>query len=44
MAKNVGKTKEEFDKEVNNDMVNRIANELLMKKLIAFLRENNEIK
>ena len=44
MAKNVGKTKEEFDKEVNNDMVNHIANELLMKKLIAFLRENNEIK
>ena len=44
MAKNVGKDLEEFKKQVNNDMVNRIANELLMKKLINFLHENNEIK
>ncbi|MBR6778996.1 MAG: trigger factor [Clostridia bacterium] len=43
MAKNTGKSLEEFKKQVNNDMVNRIANELLMKKLIAFLRENNTI-
>ena len=44
MAKNMGKDLEEFKKTVNNDMVNQIANELLMKKLIAFLHENNEIK
>ena len=44
MAKNVGKDVEEFKKQVNNDMVNRIANELLMKKLIDFLHVNNEIK
>ena len=44
MAKNVGKEVEEFKKQVNNDMVNRIANELLMKKLIDFLHANNEIK
>ena len=44
MAKNVGKSLEEYKKQVNNDMVNHIANELLMKKLLAFLRENNEIK
>ena len=44
MAKNMGKKLEDFQKEVNNDMVNQIANELLMKKLIAFLHENNEIK
>lgn len=43
MAKNVGKTMEEYKKQVNNDMVNRIANELLMKKLINFLHENNTI-
>ena len=44
MAKNVGKDLEEYKKQVNNDMVNHIANELLMKKLINFLHENNEIK
>ncbi len=44
MAKDVGKDVEEYKKQVNNDMVNRIANELLMKKLINFLHENNEIK
>lgn len=44
MAKNVGKDVEEYKKQVNNDMVNQIANELLMKKLLAFLHENNEIK
>jgi hypothetical protein len=44
MAKNVGKDVEEYKKQVNNDMVNSIANELLMKKLLNFLHENNEIK
>ena len=44
MAKNVGKSLEEYKKQVNNDMVNHIANELLMKKLLNFLHENNEIK
>ena len=44
MAKNVGQTLEEYKKQVNNDMVNSIANELLMKKLLNFLHENNEIK
>ena len=44
MAKNVGKNVEEYKKQANNDMVNQIANELLMKKLLNFLHENNEIK
>ncbi len=44
MAKNVGKSLEEYKKQVNNDMVNHVANELLMKKLLNFLHENNEIK
>lgn len=44
MAKNVGKDLEEYKKQVNNDMVNQIANELLMKKIIEFLRANNTIK
>ena len=43
MAKNIGKDLEEFKKTVNNDMVNQIANEILMKKLMTFLHENNEI-
>ena len=43
MAKNVGKTLEEYKKQVNNDMVNHIANELLMKKLLEFLHTNNTI-
>ena len=43
MAKNVGKSLEEYKKEVNNDMVNHVANELLMKKLLNFLHENNTI-
>ena len=43
MAKNVGKSLEDYKKEVNNDMVNQIANELLMKKLLNFLHENNTI-
>ena len=43
MAKNVGKDLEEYKKQVNNDMVNHIANELLMKKLLEFLHTNNTI-
>lgn len=43
MAKNVGKDVEEYKKSVNNDMVNRIANELLMKKIVEFLHANNTI-
>ena len=43
MAKNVGKDVEEYKKQVNNDMVNRLANELLMKKIIEFLHANNTI-
>lgn len=43
MAKNVGKSLEEYKKQVNNDMVNHIANELLMKKLLEFLHTNNTI-
>ncbi len=44
MAKNTGKSLEEFKKHVNNDMINHIANEILMKKLVEFLKNNNEIK
>lgn len=44
MAKNVGKSFDDYKKEVNNDMVNRIANELIMKKLMNFLHEHNTIK
>jgi len=43
LAKDSGKSVEEFKKQVNNDMVNRIANELLMKRLVDFLRANNTI-
>ncbi len=44
MAKNTGKTVEEFKKQVNDSMVNHIANDLLMKKIVDFLHANNEIK
>ena len=44
MAKNVGKTVEEYKKQVNDSMVNQIANDLLMKKIVDFLHANNEIK
>ena len=39
-----GKSLEEYKKTVNEDMINHIANELIMKKLLGFLRENNNIK
>lgn len=38
------KTLEEYKKNVNEDMINRIANELIMKNLLDFLRKNNTIK
>lgn len=44
IAKSAGKPYEEFKKQVNNDLVNRVANELLMSKLIDFLHKNNTIK
>lgn len=44
MAKNVGKTVEEYKKQVNDSMINHIANDLLMKKIVDFLHANNEIK
>ncbi len=44
LAKSANKTKEEFKKQVNNDLVNQIANELLMKKILDFLHTNNTIK
>ena len=44
IAKGAGKPYEEFKKQVNNDLVNRVANELLMSKLIDFLHKNNTIK
>ena len=44
MAKNVGKTVEEYKKQVNDSMVNHIANDLIMKKIVDFLHANNEIK
>jgi len=44
IAKSSNQDVKEFKKQVNNEMVNRIANELLMKKLIDFLHANNTIK
>ena len=35
---------EEYKNNIGNDGVNRIANEMLMKKLLDFLRQNNTIK
>lgn len=43
LAKNSGKSLEEFKKEVNNDTVNRIANELLMKRIVDLLLANNKV-
>lgn len=43
MAKNAKQSVEDFKKHVNNDYINRIANELLMNKLITFLHKNNTI-
>ena len=43
MAKAAKQPVEEFKKHVNNDYINRVANELLMNKLIEFLHKNNTI-
>lgn len=37
-------TLEDYKKTVNEDMINRFANELIMKNLLDFLRKNNTIK
>ena len=39
-----GMKAEEYKKAIGGDGINRIANELLMKKLLDFLRQNNTIK
>ena len=44
MAETQGVKVEEYKKNIGNDGVNRIANELLMKKLLDFIRQNNTIK
>lgn len=44
MAKNTGKTLEEIKREDNNNMVNHVANEMLMKKITDFLLANNTVK
>lgn len=44
MAKNTGKTLEEIKRQDNNNMVNHVANEMLMKNITTFLRNNNTIK
>lgn len=44
IATQQGSTLEEYKKGMDNDSFNRIANELLMKKLLDFLRSNNTIK
>ncbi len=43
LAKAANKPVEEYKKQVNNDLVNQIANELLMKKILDFLHANNTI-
>jgi len=43
-AKMQNKSLEEYKKTVNDDMINRIANEMIMKNLLDFLRTNNTIK
>lgn len=44
MASAQGTTLEQYKKTANEEMINHIANELLMKKLLDFLRANNTIK
>ena len=44
MAEVQGVKLEEYKKNIGNDGINQIANELLMKKLLDFLRQNNTIK
>ena len=44
IAEAQGVAVEEMKKNISNDDVNRMANEMLMKKLVDFLRQNNTIK
>ncbi len=44
MAKNANQKVEDFKKQVNNDTINRIANELLMKNIVDMLVKNNTIE
>ena len=44
MAGQQGVKPDEYKKAIGNDGINRVANELLMKKLLDFLRQNNTIK
>lgn len=44
MAAEQNSNLEQYKKNIGNDGINRVANELLMKKLLDFLRANNTIK
>ena len=44
MAETQGVKVEEYKKNIGDNGVNQIANEMLMKKLLDFLRQNNTIK
>ena len=44
MAETQGVKAEEYKKNIGDNGINQIANELLMKKLLDFLRQNNTIK
>jgi trigger factor len=44
IAETQGAKFEEYKKNIGNDGINQIANEMLMKKLLDFLRQNNTIK
>ena len=44
MAETQGMSTEEYKKAIGDNGINQIANELLMKKLLDFLRQNNTIK
>ncbi len=43
LAKNANQKVEDFKKQVNNDTINRLANEMLMKKIVDFLLANNTV-
>lgn len=44
LATEQNSTLEQYKNNIGNDGVNRVANELLMKKLLGFLRANNTVK
>ena len=43
LAKNANQKVEDFKKQVNNDTINRLANEMLMKNIVDFLLANNTV-